>query len=151
MLRVQGPLGIMFVRDRGDRRMFVMGGGTGFSPVKGIVERGLQVGTPRPMDIYGGARAESDRYLDHLPRQWAEQHDAIDYTPVLSEPASDGDWAGATGFVHQQVLADHPDLSGFDVYMSGPPPMIHAARDAFIAAGLPADRLFYDSFEAGGD
>lgn len=151
LLRFEGPLGNFFLREDSDRPMILMGGGTGFSPVKGIVERALQVGTTRPMHIYWGARAEPDLYLNQLPRRWAEQHDAIDYTPVLSEPASDGDWAGATGFVHHQVLADHPDLSGFDVYMSGPPPMIHAARDEFTAAGLPADRLFYDSFEAGGD
>jgi CDP-4-dehydro-6-deoxyglucose reductase len=31
--------------------------------------------------------------------------------------------------------------------MSGPPPMIEAAKPAFIAQGLPEDRLYYDSFE----
>jgi CDP-4-dehydro-6-deoxyglucose reductase len=75
----------------------------------------------------------------------------MDYTPVLSEPASDTQWTGATGFVHEQVVRDHPDLSGFDIYMSGPPPMINAAKSAFASAGLPSDRLYYDSFEAAPD
>lgn len=151
LLRFEGPLGNFFLREDSDRPMILMGGGTGFGPVKGIIEHALHIGVNRPMHVYWGARAEPDLYLDSLPRQWAEAHGHIDYTPVLSEPASDGDWAGATGFVHEQVLADHPDLSGYDVYMSGPPPMINAAREGFTAAGLPPERLFYDSFEAGTD
>ena len=44
-------------------------------------------------------------------------------------------------------LADHPDLSDFDLYMAGPPPMISAARAAFRAAGMPDEQMHYDSFE----
>ena len=59
--------------------------------------------------------------------------------------------AGRTGLVHEAVLADHADLSGFDVYVAGPPAMVRAARAAFLARGLPADRLFHDSFEPAAD
>ena len=45
------------------------------------------------------------------------------------------------------VLEDYPALSNFDVYMSGPPAMIAACRGAFLLAGLPEDRLYYDSFD----
>ena len=148
LLRFEGPLGNFFLREDSDRPMILMGGGTGFAPIKGIVEHALTIGVNRPMHIYWGARARPDLYLDALPRAWAEQHPHITYTPVLSEPAASDGWTGATGFVHQQVVSDHPDLGGFDVYMSGPPPMINAARSAFTDAGLPTDRLYYDSFEA---
>ncbi|MEX0384964.1 CDP-6-deoxy-delta-3,4-glucoseen reductase [Spiribacter pallidus] len=148
LLRFEGPLGNFFLREDSDRPMILMGGGTGFGPIKGIVEHALHLGVARPMHIYWGARAVPDLYLDALPRRWAETHEGIQYTPVLSEPQPDDDWQGAVGFVHEQVVREHPDLSGFDVYMSGPPPMINAAREAFTEAGLPADRLYYDSFEA---
>ncbi len=148
LLRFEGPLGNFFLREDSDRPMILMGGGTGFGPIKGIVEHALYIGVERPMHIYWGARARPDLYLDHLPREWAAQHPQITYTPVLSEPAESDGWTGATGFVHQQVVKDHPELSGFDIYMSGPPPMINAARTAFTDAGLPPDRLYYDSFEA---
>ncbi|KAF0283057.1 CDP-6-deoxy-delta-3,4-glucoseen reductase [Spiribacter roseus] len=148
LLRFEGPLGNFFLRDDSDRPMILMGGGTGFAPVKGIMEQALHLGLKRPMHIYWGARRPADLYLDSLPRQWAGQAANIAYTPVLSDPEPADEWRGTTGFVHEQVVRDHPDLSGFDVYMSGPPPMINAAREAFAAAGLPSDRLFYDSFEA---
>jgi CDP-4-dehydro-6-deoxyglucose reductase len=62
---------------------------------------------------------------------------------------SDAEQAGALrrGFVHEALLEDHADLSAFDLYMSGPPTMIDAGRRAFVEAGLPEDRLFYDSFD----
>ena len=148
LLRFEGPLGNFFLRDDSDRPMIMMGGGTGFAPVKGIVEQALHTGVERPIHIYWGARGRADLYLDGLPRDWAAAHANIAYTPVLSDPDARDDWTGATGFVHEQVVRDHPDLSGFDVYMSGPPPMINAAKQAFATAGLPSDRLFYDSFEA---
>lgn len=151
LLRFEGPIGNFYLREDSDRPMILMGGGTGFGPIKGIVEHALHQGVTRPMHIYWGARAEPDLYLDSLPRQWAATHETMDYTPVLSEPASDTQWTGATGFVHEQVVRDHPDLSGFDIYMSGPPPMINAAKSAFASAGLPSDRLYYDSFEAAPD
>ena len=148
LLRFEGPLGNFFLREASDRPMILMAGGTGFAPIKGIIEHALHIGVERPMHVYWGARARRDLYLEDLAQQWARQHDRIAYTPVLSEPAGDDAWTGATGFVHEQVVADHPDLSGFEVYMSGPPPMINAARTAFSEAGLPGDRLYYDSFEA---
>lgn len=148
LLRFEGPLGNFTLRDDSDRPMIMMAGGTGFAPVKGIIEHALHIGVERPIHLYRGARAREDLYLDELPQQWAAEHDHIRYVPVLSEPKPGDDWDGATGFVHEQVLAGHPDLSGFDVYMSGPPPMINAAKRDFASAGLDPSRLFYDSFES---
>ena len=53
--------------------------------------------------------------------------------------------------MHAAVAADYPDLSGFDVYLSGPPPMVEAGQRAFAAAGLPPAHLFSDAFEYGSD
>lgn len=147
LLRFEGPLGNFYLRDESPRPMIMVAGGTGFAPIKGIIEHALHTGVTRPVHLYRGARARQDLYLDALPQRWAAEHDHVHYTPVLSEPQAADDWQGATGFVHEQVLADHPDLSGFDVYMSGPPPMIEAAKRDFARAGLDPSRLFYDSFE----
>lgn len=152
ILRFEGPLGTFFVRhDRPERPMIMVGGGTGFAPLKAMIEDLLEHDDSRPVHLYWGARRAAGLYLDGLPRQWAAEHDHIHYRCALSETAEHaiGDCFG--GFVHDAVLHDHPDLSGFDVYMSGPPAMIESARRAFGKAGVPEDRLFYDSFEFGLD
>ena len=153
ILRFEGPQGNFFVRnDQPERPMILMGGGTGFAPLKAMIENLLEHGDRREIHLYWGARTASELYLDELPRGWAREHAHIHYRRALSEAADGTGTAEAfSGFVHEAVIADHPDLSGFDVYMSGPPAMIEAARKAFAGHGLPADRLFYDSFEFGLD
>ncbi len=147
LLRFQGPLGTFFLREDSPRPIILIGGGTGFAPLKGILEHAFHIGLGRPLHLYWGARAKVDIYLDGLPRRWEAEHPNFRYTPVLSEPRPEDGWGGRTGWVHEAVAADYPDLSGHEVYMSGPPPMIRAAKPAFAARGLPEERLYYDSFE----
>lgn len=151
ILRIEGPLGTFYLREDSQRPIILMGGGTGFAPLKGIVEHALQVGIERPIHLYWGVRSKRDLYLAELPSRWATDHAAIEYTPVLSEPAPADAWGGRAGWVHDAVLQDHPDLSAYEVYMSGPPQMIDVAKKGFAAAGLAEEALYYDSFEYAND
>ncbi len=151
LLRLEGPLGSFFLREDSERPVILMGGGTGFAPLKGILEHAFHQGIERPMHLFWGVRSRRDLYLGELPERWAQAHPDFRYTPVLSEPIAEDQWQGETGLVPEAVVREHPDLSGFDLYMSGPPAMIAAARTLFEAHGLPADRLYYDSFEFADD
>ncbi len=145
ILRIEAPLGTFTLQEDSDRPMLFVAGGTGFAPIKAQIEHAFYEGIKRPMALYWGVRSRRDLYLPDLPEKWAREHANFSYTPVLSEP--DPDWEGRSGWVHEAVVADHPDMSGFDVYMAGPPPMIIAAREAFAQAGLDPQHMFYDSFE----
>jgi CDP-4-dehydro-6-deoxyglucose reductase len=144
ILRIQAPLGTFILREESDRPMIFVGGGTGFAPLKGMIEHAMYCGTHRPMHLYWGVRSRRDLYLPELPEHWARDWPGFAYTPVFSEP--DPDWGGRTGFVHEAVVADHPDLSGFDIYMSGPPAMVEAGRLACEARGATMDHMFSDAF-----
>ncbi|RAN75160.1 NAD(P)H-flavin reductase [Bacillus sp. SRB_336] len=149
-LRVEGPLGTFVPREDSERPMLFVAGGTGFAPVKAIVEHFIALGTRRPMQLYWGARMAADLYLRPLAERWDAELPNLQFHAVVSEPAdSAGEQATElrTGLVHEAVLHDHPDLSGHDVYMGGPPAMIDAAHPLFLDAGLPEERLYYDSFE----
>lgn len=147
LLRFQGPLGTFFLREDSNRPVILVAGGTGFAPIKSILDHAFAQGITRPLHLYWGARARRDLYLYDLPPAWTREHTHFRYTPVLSEPPSKDQWSGRTGWVHEAVIADHPDLSQYEVYASGPPPMIDALKKAVTAHGLPDDRLYYDSFE----
>lgn len=147
VLRIEMPLGNFFLRDNSPRPIIMMGGGTGFAPLKGMLEHAFHIQLERPIHLFWGVRALRDLYMPDLPRHWTHLHPLFRFTPVLSEPAPEDHWQGKTGFVHETVLKEYPDLSGFDVYMSGPPAMVYSARDAFLEAGLPMDQAFSDAFE----
>ena len=152
ILRFEGPFGNFFVRNDGTKRpMIMLGGGTGFAPLKSMIENLLEQDDRREIHLYWGARIKEELYLDDLPSQWAREHDHIHYRRAISEPGSSSAGDEFTGFVHAAVIDDFPDLAGFDVYMSGPPAMIDVAKQAFMEHGVEDQRLFYDSFEFGLD
>ena len=150
ILRMEGPFGTFFLREDSARPVVMLAAGTGFAPIKALIEHMEAKGLTRPTVLYWGARQAADLYL----RDWAEAAAVrlpwLRFVPVLSEP--DADWSGRTGFVHQAVMADLPDLSGHQVYACGAPVMVQSAQRDFVAAcGLPEEEFFADAFTSEAD
>jgi CDP-4-dehydro-6-deoxyglucose reductase len=137
IMRFEGPLGTFFVRnDSPGRPMIMMGGGTGFAPLKSMIENLIEHHDHREIHLYWGARSAEELYLDELPVKWAGKHDHIHYHRAISDADESTKIEAFSGLVHEAVAANHPDMSGYDVYMSGPPAMIEAARPVFFSQGL---------------
>lgn len=147
LLRLEGPHGGFHLREDGAKPVILLAGGTGFAPVKAMVEHAFHRQSLRPMTLYWGARDRAGLYLHELAEGWAAGRAGFDYVPVLSEPAAGDGWPGRTGLVHRAVMADFPDLSGHRVYACGAPAMIEAARSDLIGGcGLKEEDFFADSF-----
>jgi len=152
ILRVEGPLGSFFLRDDSDKPIVLLASGTGFAPIKAIIEHMRAQGGTRPAVLYWGCRHRGDLYQHDWALQAAAEMPNMRYVPVLSEARPQDDWHGRTGFVHQAVMADLPDLSGHEVYACGAPVMVDAARHDFVATcGLTADAFYADSFTSEAD
>ena len=152
ILRIEAPLGTFFIRnDQTDRPMILMGGGTGFAPLKAMIEDLLSHKDQRPLHLFWGTRNHAELYMHEQAQQWADENDHIQYTTALSEPRDEDQAGDFTGFVHEAVLQRYPDLSGFDIYMSGPPAMVDTGRATFLENGAEQRRIFFDSFEFGLD
>jgi CDP-4-dehydro-6-deoxyglucose reductase, E3 len=146
ILRFEGPFGSFYLREDTDRPLIFVAGGTGFAPIKGIVEHAIHHKDTRPIHIYWGARTLQDLYMNELPLQWQQTHPNIKYTPVLSEPLPEDNWQGRTGLVHVAVMEDFETLNDYQVYCCGAPQMVDIAHLAFQAHGLPPEEFFSDSF-----
>ena len=147
ILRFEGPLGTFFLREGGAKPVILLASGTGFAPIKALVEHAFHAGTPRPLVLYWGARVRADLYMTELPGRWAATRDNFKYVPVLSDALAGDNWTGRTGLVHQVVMQDVPDMSGCQVYACGSPLMVEAAhRDFTSRCGLPDDEFFSDAF-----
>ena len=152
ILRIEGPFGSFFLREDSDKPIVLLASGTGFAPIKSIIEQVRFKGITRPMVLYWGCRTKADLYLHEWALAAAREMPNLSYVPVLSEPRADDGWSGRTGLVHRAVMADLPDLSRHQVYACGAPIMVESAQRDFIAAcGLPADEFYADSFTSEAD
>jgi CDP-4-dehydro-6-deoxyglucose reductase len=152
ILRFEGPMGTFFVRDDSDKPMVLLASGTGFAPIKAIVEHLRAQGSARQMTLYWGGRRPQDLYMDALCREWAASLPNFDYVPVISAPQPEDHWSGRTGYVHQAVMADLPDLSGHQVYACGAPLMVESAKADFVEhCRLPAEEFYADAFTSEAD
>jgi len=150
IMRIEGPMGNFFLREDVDRSIIFMAGGTGFAPIKGIIEHIIQVDIKRDVHLYWGAQTEKDLYMNELAEGWAEQNDNIKYIPVLSGDELDG-WQGRTGYVADAIVEDFTDLTNYEIYASGAPEMVYAGKDLFAAQGLNLENYYSDAFEFAND
>lgn len=151
VLRIEGPFGTFGMHDgASEAPVILLASGTGFAPVKALVEQLLHAGSSRRVYLYWGGRARQDLYLHSLCLEWVQAlQGRLSYVPVLSDAPEADAWEGRTGWVHQAVLQDHADLSRHEVYACGAPAMVDAARRDFAArAGMRPTAFFADAFVA---
>ena len=147
ILRIEGPFGSFYLREDSDKPIVLLASGTGFAPIKAIIEQMREKGSTRPASLYWGGRRPADLYqADWIAEQCAAMPN-LKYVPVVSDALPEDGWSGRTGFVHEAVLQDFPDLSGHQVYACGAPIVVESAQRDYVArAGLPADEFYADAF-----
>ena len=152
ILRFEGPHGSFFLREESDKPIILLASGTGFAPIKALVEHLIFIESKRPVTLYWGGRRPADLYMHALCLEWAQTLPHFKYVPVISNAEAADAWQGRTGFVHQAVMADHADLSGYQVYACGAPIVVESAQRDFVQqCHLPADEFYADSFTSEAD
>ena len=152
ILRIEGPYGSFFLREDSDKPLVLLASGTGFAPLKALIEHMQHKNITRPAVLYWGGRRPADLYMHDWMQAKVAEMPHLRYIPVISDALPEDQWTGRTGFVHQAVLEDFSDLSGHQVYACGAPIVVESARDAYSAlAGLPAEEFFADAFTTEAD
>ncbi|MDH6241913.1 CDP-4-dehydro-6-deoxyglucose reductase [Polynucleobacter sphagniphilus] len=152
ILRFEGPLGSFFLREDSKKPIIFVAAGTGFAPIKSIIEQMQLKKIARPVHLYWGGRRPGDLYLPELCASWEKEIANFKYIPVISDAQPEDQWQGRTGFVHQTVMQDHPDMKDFQVYACGAPIMVNSARTDFSSqCHLPEEEFFADSFTSAAD
>jgi CDP-4-dehydro-6-deoxyglucose reductase len=148
LLRIEGPLGQFWLRSESPRHALMVGGGTGYAPLRAMLRQLLAVGDRRPVTLFWGASSVEGLYEHDWLTQLERERPGFTYRPVVSAaPGAEPGWSGRRGLVHEAVLEEIADLSAWDVYASGPPAMVESIRSHFLERGLPREQLFFDSFD----
>ena len=150
--RIEGPFGSFFLREDSDKPMVLLASGTGFAPIKALIEHMQFQGITRRATLYWGGRRPEDLYMDDWIQARLLEMPNLDYVPVVSDALPQDHWTGRTGFVHRAVLEDLPDLSGYQVYACGAPIVVDCARNDYCElAGLAEEEFFADAFTTEAD
>ena len=152
ILRAEGPYGSFYLREASDKPIILLASGTGFAPIKALIEHLQHIGSQRPVTLYWGGRRPADLYMADWVQAQMQTMPQLKYVPVVSNAEAEDQWQGRTGFVHQAVLQDHPDLSGHQVYACGAPIVVESAqRDYVQQGGLPSEEFYADAFTSEAD
>ena len=146
ILRIEGPFGSFYLREESAKPMIMLASGTGFAPIKAIIQHLQAKSITRPAILYWGGRRPADLYMHDWVLGKVADMPNLRYVPVISDALPEDAWTGRTGFVHRAVLQDFPDLSAYQVYACGAPIVVDSAQADYLSAGLPADEFYADSF-----
>ena len=149
--RIEGPQGSFYLREDSNKPIVLLASGTGFAPIKAILEHMQHKGITRPTRLYWGGRRPGDLYLHDWVQAQLAAMPHVTYIPVVSDALPQDAWTGRTGFVHLAVLQDSPNLSGYEVYACGAPIVVDSARADYTQAGLSNDDFYADAFTSAAD
>lgn len=165
VLNVEAPLGSFSLHDEDTGPLLFVAGGTGFAPVKAMLDDIVKRAIQRPATLLWGVRRAEHLYAMAAVERWQKLLPGFRFQAVLSDaPAPPGDTitdtitaaitgaitgatAGtATGLVHQAIAALCPSLAGHTLYCCGAPPMVAAVRTTALALGLAPAHFHCDVF-----
>ncbi len=141
---IQIPMGHCVLR-AGTRKVVCIVGGTGFSPIKAMLESAFAQNDKRAFELYWGAQTASDFYLYDLPKAWQSKHSGFKFIPVVS--GSDSNWQGETGFPHAVAINNIKQISDCDFYISGSEGMVMAVYSDLLQQGVPKKQIFSDMLD----
>lgn len=152
ILRVEGPHGSFYLREESDKAIVMVASGTGFAPIKALLEQMESAGSTRPVALYWGGRRPADLYMDSWVKELQNRMPTLRYVPVVSDALDEDQWTGRVGYVHQAALEDFQDMREYQVYACGAPIVVESARHDFVAhAGLPPEEFYADAFTSEAD
>lgn len=144
MMRFSGPLGTFFVR-KSDAPVVFIATGTGFAPIKAMLEQLLQEQSTRPITLYWGMKQSADFYSE-FPTQCQQAVSLFNFIPMVS--GEDANWNGRRGRVSETLHEDFSDLSQHHIYVCGSAQMITDVKQACVALGAKTEHFYADAFIA---
>ena len=150
---INGPFGSFYLREK-STPIVCIAGGSGLAPIKSLLEGGVLNQAKRDVVFLFGARTQEDLYcvkeLEEIKNGWNKDY-KFDFIPVLNMEPEDSNWQGGRGFVtdyfEKEVISkNNLNISEWQGYLCGPPPMVDAASELLVKHGIKTEEIFYDKF-----
>ncbi len=139
IVALAGPKGEFTLNEDSPRSLIFIAHGTGFAPIKSLIEHAMARDVAETMHLYWISGADG-HYLNNLCRAWADALDNFHYTPLTAEAAK-------SASALKQLTKDHPDLSGFDIYAAGPEAFLTSVKKYLRDNKFPENQLITNRVE----
>jgi NAD(P)H-flavin reductase/ferredoxin len=150
VLQVELPFGSFELVEESTAPMLCVVGGTGFAPVKSLLDDMVKKGVKRPVTLIWGGRNRGGLYLMTAVERWKKMLPAFTFIPALEDPADAQALGGFHGRVDDAVRSHCPTLAGYEVYCCGSPIMVAAVKKTCVEErGLDPHHFFSDVFVPG--
>lgn len=126
-----------------DDDLLLLAGGSGITPVMGIVKSVLARGSGRLTLVYANRDTASVIFGAELAALQREHRDRLVVTHWL-----DSERGAPTGDALAEVLTPY---AGREAYVCGPAPFVAVAQQALRQAGVPAERVRLERFDLAAD
>ena len=141
---IEMPFGNAQLREKSERPLLLIAGGTGFSYIKSMFEYLAMQQSQRKVLVYWGLRESSACYELEETAAIISQLANGKFTPVIETP--NDDWQGCTGMVHKVVMEEVNNLADYDIYLAGRFEMVAAVRGDFVKQGALIEHMYADAF-----
>lgn len=150
LLQVELPFGSFALREESTAPMLCVAGGTGFAPVKSLLDDLVKKGIRRPVTLVWGARDAAGLYLMAAVERWRKLLPGFTFVPAVEDAAQAAALGAFHGRADEAVRAHCPSLAGHEVYCCGAPAMVAAVKQACVhERGLDPHHFFSDVFVPG--
>jgi ferredoxin-NAD(P)+ reductase (naphthalene dioxygenase ferredoxin-specific) len=147
-VRLSGPLGTAYLRQKTADPIVCIAGGTGLAPILSILRGMADRGATHPVHVYFGARSLRDVYgvawLDELKARLPN----LTVHVVVTSSSEPGLYR--MGVVTEAVKHDWDNLKGWRAYVAGAPAMVDASTILLRQKGVAAEHVYADAFYASG-
>ena len=147
-VRISGPMGTAYLRQKHTGPMLCVGGGTGIAPVLSIVRGAIAAGMPNSIHLYFGVRSAEDLYDAQRLQALAQQHGQMHLHIVVATGAVQA--GQRSGLVTDAIAQDLPALQAFRGYFCGAPAMVEALHAVAQQLGMPPPHIHADAFYPSG-
>ncbi len=127
---VTGPKGDFLLNEDSKRTQLYIAYGTGFAPIKSLIEHGMAIDESVNMHLYWVVDKKEDLYMDNLCRSWNDALENFNYRPTIGND------------VMKIVTADQGNLKDCDIYLAGTEIQTKNTGEWLLNNGLPEKQLF---------
>jgi len=145
-VRYSGPFGDFALSGVAREKVFI-GAGAGMAPLRAMIQQRLEEGGSERIHYWYGARNARDCPYAEQMAAWQQRYPHFSWHPVWSEAVAGAVPRRVHEAADEELLRNHPDLAGCEVYLCGPPAMLAATRQLLRGLGVDESRIAYDDFK----